>query len=227
MLEDLIHSAEIGDVASFEELLTCALPINANGKKGYDALCAAVLKNQREIFDIILEINGLDLNKKCSPSGCTALMIASQLNLCYMMRKLIEKGCAIDNVDDDHTWSALHFAAYSNHVEALRLLIDCGANIELLDSAGQGPLHIACYNGCLDVVKVLVEYDDGKCDLEIIDRDGNKAIDYGESDEMRDLLLREMEKRQVVESESTAVATKEDGDEEEEEEKELLFNSAA
>lgn len=54
-------------------------------------------------------------------------------------------------------WSALHYAARMNRAAAVGLLLDEGANIELVDHAGWTALHFAARKGREGVVRILLE----------------------------------------------------------------------
>ena len=51
---------------------------------------------------------------------------------------------------------ALHYAVMSCNADVVQMLIDAGADIDMLDNDGRSPLLSACNSGALDVVKILV-----------------------------------------------------------------------
>ena len=52
---------------------------------------------------------------------------------------------------------ALHDAVEDGDVEAVRQLVEEGADVEAQDADGDRPLHLAAQDGHLEVVRVLVE----------------------------------------------------------------------
>lgn len=52
---------------------------------------------------------------------------------------------------------AIHIATLRGSFEAVKLLLEMGASVDLKTSKGQTPLHIAANNGHLDVAKLLLE----------------------------------------------------------------------
>ena len=54
----------------------------------------------------------------------------------------------------DHT--ALHLAAVGTHTDAVQVLIDAGADVNILNNDGYSLLHYACEYGALEIVKMLV-----------------------------------------------------------------------
>jgi hypothetical protein len=71
-------------------------------------------------------------------------------------------------------YTALHLAVRQNQVEAVKLLIEKGANIECPDAMKMTPLHHAVVLGHLDIVKVLVE--EGPCNIEAADKLKRTAV---------------------------------------------------
>jgi ankyrin repeat protein len=65
------------------------------------------------------------------------------------------------NVDfqDDNGWTALHFASQEGHIEIVRLLLEKGANPNLHDIHGNGPLWTAIMNssGKLGIIELLLD----------------------------------------------------------------------
>ena len=56
------------------------------------------------------------------------------------------------------TAAPLHIAAYRGHSQVVRMLLDCGASIDGLDSNFWTPLHYAAANGQTAVVKFLLDF---------------------------------------------------------------------
>jgi ankyrin repeat protein len=80
----------------------------------------------------------------------------------HLVRKIlgegINEGINID-AQDNNGWTALHFAANSNHFEIIDLLLEYKANPNLHDEQGNGPLWVAAmnakgkYHGVLSLLK--------------------------------------------------------------------------
>jgi len=63
------------------------------------------------------------------------------------------------NSKDSNNWTPLHLAAYYNHLEPIKILIQHGADIESLDGHGQTPLYAAATKvGSEDAVKLLIDH---------------------------------------------------------------------
>ena len=53
--------------------------------------------------------------------------------------------------------TALHLAAYYGHVDASKVLLDCGADVHGKDKDGSSPLHNAAFKGNGAVLSLLIE----------------------------------------------------------------------
>lgn len=74
--------------------------------------------------------------------GRTAIHYASDISA---IKSLLAEGLDI-NLQDDNGWSPLHFYAQESNDYAIRLALENGANPNLTDSYGNGPLWTATMN---------------------------------------------------------------------------------
>ncbi|CAF1065091.1 unnamed protein product [Didymodactylos carnosus] len=51
----------------------------------------------------------------------------------------------------------LHYAVFENDIESVRLIIEHGSDVNVLDEAGYSPLHLAAKYGFIDIIHMLVE----------------------------------------------------------------------
>ena len=84
------------------------------------------------------------------------LIAASEGNLPKVLAHLSE-GAAIDLQDDDG-WTALRFATQARSEEVVRVLLERGANPNLVDSHGNGPLWGAVMGarGNFGIIQLLI-----------------------------------------------------------------------
>ena len=78
----------------------------------------------------------------------------------------MERGVDIDTKHDDNDhvnwmqdgYTALHYACHNRIENMVHLLIGEGANMEITDSEGMKPLHIASQKGYIDIIEILLKY---------------------------------------------------------------------
>jgi len=73
--------------------------------------------------------------------------------------RLLDSGSLVD-AQDDNGWTALHFAAQDARFRIVEELLKRGANPNLLNSQGNGPLWVGLMNarGDYTIVKMLPDY---------------------------------------------------------------------
>ncbi|KAK7489514.1 hypothetical protein BaRGS_00019148, partial [Batillaria attramentaria] len=82
------------------------------------------------------------------------------------------------NHRDNELMTALHWAAFHNRPEHLRLLIERGSDVMASDIDGKVPLHWAAQNGSLECCRLLVEREDGDRMVTSQDHTGKTAIHF-------------------------------------------------
>lgn len=95
-------------------------------------------------------------------------------NVRHVVNKLDKCGLAL-----------IHWAADSGHECLLEILLEGGANVNLVDGDGQTPLHYAASCGHLNCVKFLLE---SGAKTDIADNDGNVPFEVATDDEIKELL---------------------------------------
>jgi len=76
---------------------------------------------------------------------------------CEQMELLLRDGADPNIGSHDTGATPLHIAATYTVGKAASLLLQSGANPEILDNSGMPPLHVAILNRCREVTKLLVE----------------------------------------------------------------------
>jgi len=91
------------------------------------------------------------------------------------VRRLLQKGADINQLGPRrHGYgSALHIAVREGHLDIAKLLIDRGAEIDVLDRKDFTPLHNAAWNGNLEMTKLLL---DAGADIEASTYDGDTPL---------------------------------------------------
>lgn len=105
---------------------------------------------------------------RCYTRGTTALILAVTLGNEAILRKFIDKGADLEAHDGDLN-TALHIAAYDeDDSHMLKILLQAGSNVAVVNEEGLTPLAIAIVHGRLDSVKLLIEFG---ADIERVDEE--------------------------------------------------------
>ncbi|CAF0876470.1 unnamed protein product [Rotaria sordida] len=57
-----------------------------------------------------------------------------------------------------HGLRPLHYAVFENDIECVRLLVEFGADVNVIDEAGYSPLHLAAKYGFTDIMHILIDH---------------------------------------------------------------------
>ena len=79
------------------------------------------------------------------------------------------------NVADGHGNRALHVAASNGDIQIVQLLVDCGADVNVLNEDGQTPLHTAAgrKKDCPELCSILLKHN---AKIDAVDKDGNQPL---------------------------------------------------
>ena len=163
-------------------LLNAGADIHAIGYEGENALMRAIKCGNDEAISILLAA-GIDVNISDN-IGETALMCAAWYRCDDAIISLLLQAGADVNKVSFCGQSALSHAvidAIMTHLSAkskknIELFIEAGANLTLVDSAGETPLHFAVQANQIEIVQLLL--DAGMDDTKIINQAGKSAADY-------------------------------------------------
>jgi ankyrin repeat protein len=91
------------------------------------------------------------------------------------LNRLLEYDISLlDKADDDDGKTALHFASENSHLEALEILLSCGANINAVDKDGNTTLHFAISSGeNLEAIPILVKFNP---DILLQNKEGDNCL---------------------------------------------------
>lgn len=138
----------------------------------------------------LLVSKGADVNAVCK-SGTTPLLLAVRGNNLDLVKLLIEKGAETDVVmptGGDKSCTLLHFAAFHDNPEMVKLLIAHKAPLNAKTDSGFTPLHTAAYLNSISAAKVLLQ---AGADLNAKDGKGRTPLAVAvreKNGEMTDLL---------------------------------------
>lgn len=131
---------------------------NIQDNWGQTTLHAAIGAGAEGAFLVLLNCPRIKYNLK-SDGGITPLMSAVKMVNGFMVKQLLKKDAEIISSADEEGRTAVHWAAMVDNVEALRMLVKCGAETskDAQDSKGQTPLFLACREGSIMCVKHLID----------------------------------------------------------------------
>ncbi|MCK0154297.1 ankyrin repeat domain-containing protein [Alcanivorax sp. S6407] len=169
----LMYPAESGNVAMLDALLAAGADPNQYSANGFAIIYQAAYKNQPEIIKR-LAAAGADLNSRSGKGGFTSLMTAADNGQKDAILALIGAQAEINATTSDG-YSALYYAAGSNHPDVVTMLMAAGANPEL--GAGRyqwTPVHKAAQEGNYEVLENLLKYG---ANANARDTDGDTPMD--------------------------------------------------
>lgn len=107
--------------------------------------------------------------------GFTPLGLASYFGQYEIARHLVIQDADV-NMPSSNGFNVfpIHSAAAGDHTDIAELLIECGADVNVKQSAGVTPLHSAAQNGNIDMLILLLE---SGADTTIIMEGGKRACD--------------------------------------------------
>ncbi len=124
-----------------------------------DLLNRVVFGSHRSVRELLEK--GVDVNYQRENDGWTALIRASYFSYLNnfrigIIRLLIEYGANVNLQDKDGN-TALVFASYNGHTEAVKLLLAAGAKVNLQDDRDYTALYYANREGYIEIQKLLRE----------------------------------------------------------------------
>jgi ankyrin repeat protein len=194
--DDFVRAASEGDQKALGLFLTAGFDINTPNTAGYTGLMVAAERDRVDIIKLLLD-HKADPNV-ASRDGITALMLAAENNKPEILKLLISRG-ADPNRQDNNGWTAVLKAAYQGNAacieilathskleldrallvatlmerkDAVKVLLDNGAEIDFRASDGRTPLILAASKGNKELVEMLLR---AGADVSLTDNAGQTA----------------------------------------------------
>ncbi len=120
---DLMDAIKSGDIEKVQELFNNNADINAENMVGMTPLMYAVIENNPEVVNKLMQKEKLEINKQDKYER-TALMYAIQYGNNESVKRLLQSPKLDVNLQDNLGWTALMYAIEYGNVEAVRLVKD-------------------------------------------------------------------------------------------------------
>ncbi|XP_059199376.1 ankyrin repeat domain-containing protein 50 [Centropristis striata] len=150
---------------SIKKLLSSGVSVNQPGSiDGQTLLASAAHDGSTNVVKLLLTHGSDPLVK--DQQGQTPLTLASRqghvkvLSMLLEWAKYQEPETAVQLMEhvDNEGWTALRSAAWGGHSEAVRLLLDAGADVDGCDAEGRTALRAAAWGGHEEIVLTLLDY---------------------------------------------------------------------
>lgn len=153
----LMSASKTGETKIAQLLIDEGAKVDLRGPKGRTALMFTYSSDRHEswilgVAKLLIE-RGAQVNLSDDDSN-TALLNAGLGGQSKMTALLLERGAKIE-MRNNHGYSALSNASEKGHYETAKLLLENGAKVD--GGSVFTPLMVACRNGCLEVVTLLLD----------------------------------------------------------------------
>lgn len=172
-------AARYGRVENARDLLErCdSQDVNAQDLEGRTPLHAAIAADSLGVFELLIRCRGTDLNAQ-THDGTTPLILAAKVSSYSMLEELIQNECEVTKSDSSGR-TALHWAAATNNVDAIRRLLAVReTNKDAQDHQGVTPLFLAAREGAKGAVELLLNHNANK---DISDLEDQSPIEIARS----------------------------------------------
>ena len=151
----IAEAAQSKDAAAVKKLLKEGADVNAAQGDGMTALHWAALNGDAELASMLLYA-GANVGAKTRIGGYTPLHLAAQIGNANVMAPLVAAGAQVAALTTTGA-TALMQAAHSGSADAVRILIENGADPNVKETAnGQTALMFAAASDRVEVVKLLL-----------------------------------------------------------------------
>lgn len=167
----LMKAAFKANIDILRLLLEHGADMYSKDKRGCTALLKAALKGDVRVIKLLIDAGG-NINQM-NISGILTMAMANHQN--EFIRELINLGADVDSQSETYKAPLIAAAKNSNFIEALKIFLSAGANVNVKDVKGTTPLMEAGKYGNIDAVKILL---DAGADIQEKDMDGKTAMMY-------------------------------------------------
>lgn len=148
--EDFFLMVELDRPREITKIVERGFDPNSLSPKGESGLYLALRGDSNDAAELLIGLPKVDVNAR-NPAGESPLMMAAIRKNLPAMRKLLERGAAVNQSG----WTPLHYAATGGSLEAIELLLSKGADINAPSPNGSTPLMLAAGYGGEDAAELL------------------------------------------------------------------------
>ncbi|KAF9949571.1 phosphate system positive regulatory protein pho81 [Mortierella alpina] len=152
----LIYSVMNGRTECVEIFLANNVEIEASREGDPIPLSLACHYGHEDIAMMLIERGGANV-RASNADGLEALHITCREGHTRLAKTLTTKGARLDQEDKYMCWTPLFYAASEGHVDCVKILLEAGCNVNVLDEHGMTPIYYAASEGRADCVELLVE----------------------------------------------------------------------
>mmetsp|Transcript_87910 Transcript_87910/g.175853 ORF Transcript_87910/g.175853 Transcript_87910/m.175853 type:complete len:392 (+) Transcript_87910:74-1249(+) len=152
---------------------------------GGTPILMASLVNSCKVIRILLKLHGDPLMPNFT--GETALYLAAQEGNDDVIRVLTQEAGVTDlNVAITlGGWTPVYASAQHNHLSTTELLLSSGADVNLVDHAGNAPLHVGAMQGYTGIVALLCAHG---ADINVANKEGDTSLLMATKDGHNDVI---------------------------------------
>lgn len=181
---DFFRAVNVDNASGVRAALEQGIDPNIRDPYGQVALYLAIRDDSPEVLDVLWSWPGVDFNAR-NRVGETPLMMAALKGKVDVMKKLLALGVPVQQPG----WSPLHYAATGPSVEAVQLLLDHGAAVDVRSPNGSTPLMMAARYGDERSVDLLLR---SGADLSLRNDKHMDAIDFATGAD-RDWMMKKLQ----------------------------------
>lgn len=154
--KNLLHFlSPLNAYSSVEKLKNSSIAFDKQSSTGKTPLMLAAVNNSIEVINSLIETDS-GINKQ-DEYGMSALMFAVENNNIDSVKALLSSNDINLNLQNKYGRSAIFYAVENDNVDIVELLVDAGADYNVIDNYKSNVLHLAAQNGLDDLVYFFME----------------------------------------------------------------------
>ncbi|KAF9110494.1 phosphate system positive regulatory protein pho81, partial [Mortierella sp. AM989] len=153
--QPLIYSVMNGHAKTVEIFLESHVEIEASKESDPIPLSLACHYGHEDIAMMLID-HGANLLAS-NADGLEPLHITCREGHTRLTKTLTTRGARLDQEDKYMCWTPLFYAAGEGHVDCVRILLEAGCNVNVLDEHGKTPIYYAASEGHAHCVDLLIQ----------------------------------------------------------------------